>query len=144
MSKRVNPPRKSKAKIAPKTGTALACEHNNRSKITNGHPLPGVHLAKPWARRFRDLLELHLSDLGGADNCSEGEKALVRRAATLIVELEQMEIRFASTGSSPSALDNYVRLTNTLKRVLESLGLKRRMKNVKTLGDLLLEHGDAA
>jgi hypothetical protein len=44
-----------------------------------------------WVRRFRDVMSLHLNDLGGPDNCSEAEKAIARRAACLIVELEQME-----------------------------------------------------
>ena len=110
---------------------------NNRSKITNGRGLlPGVHSQSLWARRFRDLLSLHLSDLGGEDNCSEGEKALVRRAACLIVELEQLETVFAQDhdNATPQRLDLYQRLTNTLRRLLETLmigeGLRRRQKDV--------------
>jgi hypothetical protein len=63
---------------------------NNRSRITNGSSLlPSIDGRCLWARRFRDLLSLHLSDLGGEDNCSEAEKALARRASCLIVELER-------------------------------------------------------
>ena len=46
------------------------------------------------------MLALHLSDLGGEANTSEAEKAIARHAACLIVELEQMEVRFA-TGDEP-------------------------------------------
>jgi hypothetical protein len=114
---------------------------NNRSRITNGRDLlPTVDGRCLWARRFRDLLSLHLSDLGGEDNCSEGEKALVRRAACLIVELEQLEDLFAAGDATPKRLELYQRLTNTLRRCLESLGLKRRAKDITpTLGQILRE-----
>jgi hypothetical protein len=106
---------------------------NNRSRITNGATLlPGVHKQSLWARRFRDLFSLHLADLGGEEHCSEGEKALVRRAACLIVELEQLELRFAQDPDTATvrALDLYQRLTNTLRRLLESLGLQRRARDI--------------
>ena len=75
---------------------------------------------------------LHLSDLGGEDICSEAEKALVRRASVMIVELEHMEMRFAlaEDGASESAIKTYQMTTNTLRRTLESLGLKRRTKDI--------------
>src|SRR6266508_1348132 len=64
-----------------------------RSSITNGSSLlPNVDGRSLWVRRFRDLLTLHLNDLGGDGVASEAEKALVRRAACLIVELERMEM----------------------------------------------------
>ena len=116
---------------------------NNRSRITNGSTLlPGVHSQSLWARRFRDLLYLHLSDLGGEDNCSEGEKALARRAACLIVELEQLETQFAQDHATATSerLNLYQRLANSLRRILETLadGLARRPKDVgPSLGELL-------
>jgi hypothetical protein len=30
----------------------------------------------PWARRMRDVLELHALDLGGPDNISEAERRI--------------------------------------------------------------------
>ena len=79
---------------------------------------------------MHDLLYLHLSDLGGEDNCSEAEKTLVRRASCLIVELEHMEMLFANGDATPQRLELYQRLTNTLRRLLESLGLQRRQRDV--------------
>src|SRR5688500_17306224 len=60
-----------------------------RSRVSNGRSLfaSGGDGRGPWARRLRDLVELHLSDLGGADRISEAEKSIVRRAATIAVEL---------------------------------------------------------
>jgi hypothetical protein len=107
-----------------------------RTRVTNGKELlPGIDGRSLWARRFRDVLALHLSDLGGEANTSEAEKAIARRAACLIVELEQMEVRFATgdVGEGESfmnnLLDRYQRCANTLRRLLESLGLERRQKD---------------
>jgi hypothetical protein len=103
-----------------------------RSRITNGSEvLPDVDGRSSWVRRFRDLLALHLGDLGGADIASEAEKAIARRAACLIVELEQMEQKFATQGQAEGGqLDQYQRVSNTLRRLLESLGLERRPRDV--------------
>jgi hypothetical protein len=110
-----------------------------RSRITNGKELlPGVDGRTLWARRFRDVLALHLGDLGGEANTSEAEKALARRAACLIVELEQLELRFAQSGGAEgNLLERYQRAANSLRRLLESLGLERRAKPVLSLGEVL-------
>jgi hypothetical protein len=102
-----------------------------RSRITNGAELlPGVDERSLWVRRFRELA-LHLSDLGGPDNTSEAEQAIARRAACLVVELERLEQRFALQGASEGGqLDQYQRVSNTLRRLLESLGLERRARDV--------------
>ena len=72
------------------------------SRITSGHELlPGLDHRSRWLRRFRDLTALHLSDLGGLDQASESEKAIVRRVACIIVELEQIEERFAVRTARP-------------------------------------------
>ena len=70
---------------------------SNRSAVTNGSQLFAEKLDQrsAWARRFRDLIQLHLLDLGGAEDCSEAQVSLVRRAATLEIELERLEYEFA-------------------------------------------------
>jgi hypothetical protein len=67
-----------------------------RSRVTNGCTLPGVDGRSTWVRRLRDLMGLHLSDLGGEEATSEAERSIVRRASTLTVELERLELRFAT------------------------------------------------
>jgi hypothetical protein len=81
---------------------------------------------------MRDVIELHTSDLGGWDAVSEGEKSLLRRVATLTVELERMEAKFSVAEHSPrdSDLQTYQRLTNTLRRALETVGIHRRPRDV--------------
>ena len=51
-------------------------------------------------RPLTRLLALHISDLGGEDNVSEAERALLRRAVTLIIELERREVMFAQAGAA--------------------------------------------
>src|SRR6478672_7710647 len=65
-----------------------------KSKLTNGATLPGVDGRSSWVRRLRDLMALHLSDLGGEAAVSEAEKSIIRRAATLTVVLERLELVF--------------------------------------------------
>lgn len=105
-----------------------------RTRVTNGNRLfleiRDAH--SPAARRLRDLIALMVSDLGGVDACSESEKSLIRRSATLTLQLEFLEQRWASNGGEAPAkgLIEYGRATNTLRRTLEALGLKRRSKDI--------------
>jgi hypothetical protein len=81
-----------KKSSADRTKVARA-KDPQRSRITNGSALlPGIDGRSAWVRRAKDLLTLHISDLGGEDNVSEAERALLRRAVTLIIELERREV----------------------------------------------------
>jgi hypothetical protein len=103
-----------------------------RSRVTNGKTLfaDGGDMRTPWARRLRDLWEAHVADLGGIDATSEAERSIARRAAVLTVELERMEAAFAVSDSTPEQLTLYQMAANSLRRMLESLGLKRRPRDV--------------
>jgi hypothetical protein len=81
-----------------------------------------------WGRRFFDLAQGHVSDLGGRSNLSEAQFALVKRAAGLECELEQMEGRL-SLGEAVD-LDSYGRAGSHLRRMLEALGLERKARDV--------------
>jgi hypothetical protein len=81
---------------------------------------------------MRDLMDLHLSDLGGPDNVSEAEASLVRRAAVIETELERLESRFASGEGTASELDLYQRSAGNLRRLLEATGLRRRPRVINT------------
>jgi hypothetical protein len=108
----------------------LACF---RSAISNGSTLfVGVDQRSAYARRFRDVLGAHVSDLGGRSNCSEAELSLIRRATTLTVILERMENKFAEADGEACNTDliTYQRVTSALRRVLESLGLRRRPRDI--------------
>jgi len=104
----------------------------SRSRLTNGHALPrSVDLRSAWARRYKDLLILHLNDLGGPANVSASEAAILKRACTLIVEAERLEERFALNGQAElDELECFQRVSNTMRRLLRELGLSRRAKDV--------------
>lgn len=106
------------------------------TKLGNGTAiLVGVDNRLLWPRRLRECLDEHLNDIVDA---SVAERSILRRAAVLTTELERMETGFAMRGeASPRQLETYQRCANTLRRLLEAVGLKRRSKDVTTLGDLL-------
>ena len=114
-----------------------------RSRISNGSALlPGVDGRSPWVRRCKDVIAAHLSDLGGTDNTSAAERSIVRRAAVLTAQLEQLEVRFALADGAASAedLDLYQRTASTLRRLLEAVGIQRRRKDITpSLADILRE-----
>jgi hypothetical protein len=83
-------------------------------------------------RRWKDLVELHINDLGGPSACSEAQLSLCRRISTTEVELERLEARM-SEGDDTVDLDVYNRLAGNLRRKLESIGLKRVAKSTHTL-----------
>jgi hypothetical protein len=103
-----------------------------RSKVTNGVRVfaVGGDGRSQWTRRWRDLVELHASDCGGADTISEAKLSLCRRVAAIEVQLELMEARMSEGVVTDAELDLYNRLSGNLRRILESLGLERVAKPV--------------
>lgn len=81
-----------------------------------------------------------MTDLGGNGSVSAAERSIVRRAATLTVELERMEGAFALAGeASAEALDLYSRVAGNLRRLLESVGISRRPRDITpSLGEYLI------
>jgi hypothetical protein len=100
-----------------------------RSAVTNGKRLfvEGDGNTK-WSRRYRDLIAAHVVDLGGAELLSEAQASLVRRASAIEVELEEMEGKLSM--GLPVDLDLFTRSASHLRRILETLGLERRPKDV--------------
>jgi hypothetical protein len=79
--------------------------------------------------------------LGGGDVVSEAEKSIIRRVATLTVELERLELTFAlSDGAKPDEIDLYQRTANSHRRLLEAVGLKRVARNVTPTVEAYLSH----
>jgi len=103
--------------------------------------LPGIDGRSAWVRRAKGIIAAHLSDLGGVENTSAAERSIIRRASTLTVELERFESKFATAGeASPDDLEVYQRCANSLRRLLEAVGLQRRSRDITpTLSDLIRE-----
>ncbi len=103
-----------------------------RSRVTNGKELvAGADGRSPQARRYRDLIAEMTNDLGGAEVLSEAQRQLIRRAAGLSVQAEAVEA--AILNGKDIDLAAYVTATNALRRVLDTLGLKRVAKEVPNL-----------
>jgi hypothetical protein len=91
-------------------------------------------------RRLGNILDRHLSDLGGEQNVSHAERTLADRAAMLTLLAELQENAFLRNGTPAVELDKYLHVNTALTRILLALGLKRRAKPIgPTLGDLLRE-----
>ena len=114
-----------------------------RSAVTNRNQLflEDIDERSCVARRFRDVFSLHISDLGGFDAISEAQTSICRRAAVITCELEKLECALAQSEKPDAGLaDLYSRLSNTLRRLLESIGLERRARDVTpSLSKLLTE-----
>jgi hypothetical protein len=102
------------------------------SAVTNGKRLfvDGGDGRGPWARRLRDVIALHVADQGGIDAISEAKCSLIRRAGALTVELERIEAKFATSAAGENDFGTYVTGTNSLRRVLEAIGLHRVARDV--------------
>lgn len=102
-----------------------------RSAVSNGARLfaLGGDGRGAWARRWADLVDAHVADMGGPDGLSEAQGALARRAATLAITIEQIEARL-SEGDMSVDLDQLGRLIGHHRRVLETIGLKRAPRDV--------------
>ena len=94
---------------------------------------------------MRDLISLHVSDLGGPEACSQAELSIVRRAALLTLELEVLEGKFEIEGSaSLKQLETYQRVAGSLRRLLESVGFQRRSRDITpTLSEYIASKREA-
>ena len=122
------------------TAVRVAQPAKGRSAVTNGKRLhvvatPNGNETK-WARRFRDVLAEIVSDIGGRDGLSEGQRQLARRAATISITCEKME-GDAAAGHDID-LEQYGQLTDRLGRCFARLGLRRHARDLgPTLSDFL-------
>jgi hypothetical protein len=104
-----------------------------RSRIANGFGLlPCIDGRSAYGHRVRDHIAAFVSDLGGIAACSAGERALVQRVASLCVELEHFEGRLSQANGTATSelLLTYCATAKTLNRVLQTLGLRRRPKDI--------------
>jgi hypothetical protein len=79
------------------------------------------------ARRYRDIIRALMADQGGADQCSESRKHLVRRFAAAAVLAEQLETQLAR--GEEIDITAHALLTSTLVRIARCIGIDRPAKN---------------
>jgi hypothetical protein len=132
--------------LSDDTRTLPEPKPTHRARVSNGSKtLAGVDGRTAWARRFRDIMDAHVFDLGGPENVSHAERAIIRRSATLICELERLERKFALAGEAEVGdLDLYQRAANTVRRLLEAVGLERRARDVTPSLTQYLQQKDTA
>ena len=112
------------------TSSAL-CEFPSRARsaVTNHKDLlPGLDGRSATARRFRDLVNAFVADMGGLDRCSEVRLGLVRRLAATTVQAEMLEARMVNGDGIDIA--TLCTLASTTVRLSQRLGLERRARNV--------------
>jgi hypothetical protein len=100
-----------------------------RSRVSNGkRTFVEGDGRSPWARRWRDLIEAHVTDLGGLVALSEAQRSLIKRASTIEIELEQVEGRL-SLGRAAD-LAEYATAASHLRRIFETLGIDRKARDM--------------
>src|SRR6516162_6687652 len=108
-----------------------------RSAITSGRQLfvqgdPN----SAWARRYHDLRSSYISDIScgrGRDALTEVQAGLIDRCVSLQCELERIDA--AMSRGELVDLNEYGRATSHFRRVLETLGVERRMLPVNQSPD---------
>jgi hypothetical protein len=108
-----------------------------RSAVTNHKDLlPGLDGRSASARRFRDLVNAFVADMGGLDCCSEIRLGLLRRLAATTVQAEMLEARMVNGEAIDIA--TLCTLASTTVQLSQRLGLERRARNVTpSLGQYL-------
>lgn len=107
-------------------------EGNGKARLLTLDHLDGRTLSVRLVRHTESAIA---HDLGGSDELSEAQRALARRAAVLSAILEDAEARWAD--GQAFELDRYLAAVNALRRVLATLGLERRARQVPHLHDYL-------
>jgi len=116
-----NPPARAKRSLSAVT--------SGRKLFVEGDP------NSAWSRRYRDLVSHHVADAGGRDMISEAQLSLIRRASALELELEALEGRL-SRGEAVN-LDSFGRAASHLRRLFESIGLRRTPRETPSLAEYL-------
>ena len=125
---------------------AEAAKQCGRSRVTNSAARGSIvwldHVDKrgPVARRFKDLVALVTSDLGGPTELSESQRQIIRRVASMSVWCESEEAKMAD--GDEIDIDRFQRTANSLRRLCESLGLERRARDITpSLSEYIAQKG---
>lgn len=109
-----------------------------RTAVGNGSRwLENIDGRTTVARRYGELAAAISSDLGGSDQLSEALFQLIRSAAGLIVLRENLDAK--AVNGEPIDVATYCKISNSLRRVLDTIGLRRVPRDITTLGQILRE-----
>jgi hypothetical protein len=106
-----------------------------RTKLANGRRiLEGIDGRSYIARRYKELGALITRDVApDPDQLTEAQRQLIRSAAGLVVIREALDVK--AVNGEPIDAGEYCAVSNTLRRVLISIGLKREPKEVNGNSD---------
>lgn len=124
--------------------TSRKTPSKGKSRVTNGRSLfPGeVDGRGVRARRFRDIVEGMISDLGGLDALSEMQIDDVREAAMLRVYAEERQADVVS-GQTINLTDHLAAI-NTRARIYRRLGYKKATPKAPSLDEYLASKSKSA
>jgi hypothetical protein len=110
-----------------------------RSTVTNHKDLlPQLDGRTGAARRFRDLVNAFIVDMGGLENCSEIKLGLLRRLAAATVQAERLEALMIN--GEAVDVPTLCTLASTTVRLAQRIGIDRVARDVTpTLDDIAAE-----
>lgn len=110
----------------PRT-TPAALKPQARTRVGNGSAvLQAPDGRSVEFRRYREILVQLEADMGG--DPSEAQSQIARRAAMLAIWCEQQDA--AAAQGTAIDIGKYTTASNTLRRLLETLGIERRARNI--------------
>lgn len=115
----------------PEASTVPAGRHPfNRCSISNGgsYFLGQVDQRTLLGRRHVDLFEDYCSDMGGFDHISTARRELARRAAAVGAWCDQQEAKLVN--GEDVEINTYLAAVDRHRRLLQLMGLERRMRDV--------------
>ncbi|MGC2398113.1 MAG: hypothetical protein WA579_19215 [Rhodomicrobium sp.] len=122
---------------------AIAQHPKQRSRISNHRDLlPNLMGTSSGARRFRDLVNSYIADMGGIDQVGAIKLDLIRRLAAIVVQCELLES--AAMQGQKVDISVLCTLASTSVRISSRLGLERVAKDVTTLEQYLAEREELA
>ncbi|HEY8031125.1 MAG TPA: hypothetical protein VIF02_01790 [Methylocella sp.] len=116
-----------------------------RSRVTNGRGMFIGHETdqrSPVARRLRDLIKLHTLDASpnGPEHLSAAQAQLIRRISMIEVQAELLEARLVD-GDDKVDVESFARISSHLRRMYESLGLRKaRRDTTPSIDELVARH----
>jgi hypothetical protein len=93
------------------------------------------------ARAVRDTLAALVSDLGGEEMVSAAQRQIAQRAAILGSMLNDLGVRWLN--GDQIDVSTYATLSNAERRNLETIGIRRQARDVKTLAQHLASKREA-
>jgi hypothetical protein len=102
-------------------GVVISQRRRNRNP-----PLPSVDGRRATTKRFNALVADFSRDLGGVDGLTSAEAALIRQAAATTILAEGIQLKLLN--GEPVEMNDLVRSTNAVTRILMGLGVSRRSR----------------